>query len=831
MTDPLHPLRIVLFGMPHAGKSSLLGAAVQAARTQERDFAGRLVELPPALDALARQTYDGPPQSTEAEVVPYPVTFEPLDGPKPDPARRSRVELVDCDGRVANELLTRPRDLGEAAEAGELARSVLAADAVVLVTDASAPPDQADADFAEFARFLHLLERHRGRQAAVAGLPVFLALTKCDLLAHPGDTPAQWRARIGERRGLAEARLRAFLDREDPGDEAPAFGAVDVRTAPTAIRRPALAGSPGQPREPFGVAELFRDCLTAAGAFRARAAVAHRRLWLTLTATAGMLVVMAVVAVALVGLRGLGRRVPLAGKVENYQAREGATASVRLREPVLPRLSELTELRADPEFPLLPPELQAYVVTRLEELQAYDAFQRKLATVRPPADARSTADLDETEKRLKTELDPPAKYADDWSRTEAVQLRNKWLADAAALRDAVGRAVAWYDGLKQDGDKLLFPDKPAGAPVAWADWLAELAKLQARAGSPPFDPARPLAGSRPVGVWPAVDGSAALAFRAVRQAREAWERVEGRLTRLRDVATAFGLAGGAAGERAPLRVPAPPAFKASLAGARLAALRQTYPHAAGWGLGELPEAVQPEVRAAAEASRRHLMDAGQEVVLARLQLLAADGRETPERWRELAGWLPSAAELREWRDLTVFVSRFLDPQAADPVTALAAFLLRTSFDLETVRLTVRVPDALLDQARPDGPLTLYHQPAGGQPVRAAFKPDGPGEHDARAGVTTYRLSAEAATRFAFKPGDGFWAEWPAKGRGGAAQMLTWSVCRSQVYQFERLSRTPRLHRRDEAATAGGLVDGVTVTASPAWPEVPELLPVVRLEGR
>ena len=38
------------------------------------------------------------------------------------------------------------------------------------------------------------------------------------------------------------------------------FGQIDLHLWATAVKRPALAGSPPRPREPFGVAELFRLC-------------------------------------------------------------------------------------------------------------------------------------------------------------------------------------------------------------------------------------------------------------------------------------------------------------------------------------------------------------------------------------------------------------------------------------------------------------------------------------------------------------------------------------------------------------------------------------------
>src|SRR5262245_22223366 len=69
-------LRIVLFGMPDAGKSSLLGAPSQAARTQEHVLNGHLTDLGQGLAELQRQLYEEQPRSSLGEVIPFPIAFE-----------------------------------------------------------------------------------------------------------------------------------------------------------------------------------------------------------------------------------------------------------------------------------------------------------------------------------------------------------------------------------------------------------------------------------------------------------------------------------------------------------------------------------------------------------------------------------------------------------------------------------------------------------------------------------------------------------------------------------------------------------------------------------
>src|SRR5579872_5060628 len=54
-TAPRSALRVVLFGMPDAGKSSLLGALGQAAQTQEHVLNGHLTDLSRGLADMQRR--------------------------------------------------------------------------------------------------------------------------------------------------------------------------------------------------------------------------------------------------------------------------------------------------------------------------------------------------------------------------------------------------------------------------------------------------------------------------------------------------------------------------------------------------------------------------------------------------------------------------------------------------------------------------------------------------------------------------------------------------------------------------------------------------------
>jgi hypothetical protein len=62
-------------------------------------------------------------------------------------------------------------------------------------------------------------------------------------------------------------------------------------------------------------------------------------------------------------------------------------------------------------------------------------------------------------------------------------------------------------------------------------------------------------------------------------------------------------------------------------------------------------------------------------------------------------------------------------------------------------------------------------------------------------------------------------------------MLTWARSRSLVYQFERLIKPPRLHRKGQDNTQGEIEPSISLAVIPetGLPKVPELLPVVPVQ--
>lgn len=828
---PRGALRLVLFGMPAAGKTSLLGALAQAAQTQEHLLHGHLADPSHGLAELQHRLYDETPRRTAEEVVPYAVDFEPFpeDGP-PAPAGHLGAVLIDCDGRVANDLLLRRRSVPEDSPEGTLAGEVLAADALLLVVDASAPPTQVDADFAEFGRFLRLLEQGRGARSEVGGLPVFLVLTKCDLLARPADVAADWAERIEERKRLVGARFRDFLGRRDAADGPPPFGRIDLHLAATAVKRPALAGQPERPREPYGVAELFRQALEAADAFRRRRVRSTRRLVWTVGGAVGLAAVMAGLAVALFTGHREGGPSRLQMEVERYRSTEGQTAAERLSGSV-PQLEKsiavLTELHSDPQFAALPADTQQYLTERLEEKKAYLDYLKHLQRGTSPAEARSEQELRRIEDTLKA-LGPEglALPRPEWAQTPAGRLHADRLEDVKALRAAVDDVEQSYQNRKREGEKLwAFADRQPGAEasVNWRAWHEDAARFLSATARPPS----PETARIPGAASPELTYQTAYRFAAVEEARADLGRVRKRLEAVRDLSAALGL-GGPPGQAV---LVIPNGVSAEDAAKRLQELRKTFPnYEKEFTLPGLPDAARGDVRQAARTSYAPLLEAGRPVILRHLQEASPGGPETPKTWQAIRPWLADPPELASWRVLARLLVQLSEPDRPepDPVAELATFLGRDRFDLNLRGLTLELPDAL--KVRPDGELTVYHRPAQGAEAALAFRL-GDRQHDANRGVSSYPLRARNGSALTYRPGDSLFAVLPVRDADNREMALTWAGGRSLVYQFERLLKPPRLHRRDLEHLKGSVAEGVALMpGSPdAIPRLPDLVPFVKFD--
>src|SRR5262249_31372996 len=148
------------------------------------------------------------------------------------PWAHHQMTVVDCSGNAALDMLKaeEPFDRGQ-----PMRRPILDSDAIVLTVDASASGKQLIEEFQQFGNWLHELHEVRGRRADVADLPVYVVLTKCDLLAKPDYTFAKWLQAIEDAKRKVDEKLHEYLREQIPG-----FGTVRVQFWATAIKRPAL---------------------------------------------------------------------------------------------------------------------------------------------------------------------------------------------------------------------------------------------------------------------------------------------------------------------------------------------------------------------------------------------------------------------------------------------------------------------------------------------------------------------------------------------------------------------------------------------------------------
>ena len=792
--------RVVLFGMPDAGKSSLLGALAQAAHTQPRALRGHLTDLTHGLADLRRKVYDDRPTETQQEIVPYPIRFSPA-GDHTHPA-----VLYDCDGRVANDILTQKKVLGPQAKAGSLAATVLAADALILAVDASATLEQIDGDFREFLRFLRLLEKYRTREHEVGGFPVYLVLTKCDVLGTPQMTKAQWEARITERRKEVEKRFKDFLSAEGVSADLLSFGSVDLDVFATAVKRPDLADATAHPREPLGVAELFHAALENAIRFRDRRKRSSRRLMFTVAGAGTFLGALLIAGLAFFTVPPPPAQSSLEARVEALRANEG-TAAVRLGPGLERRLRELTDVQKHPDFEKLPDTLKTYVRHRLEEGQAYQQFQDDLAAVPPPTAARSLGELKRVEERL-TRITPPAPYVGDWAATEAGQLRDKGLTkDIPAIRTAVDQLKQRYLSLQNSAAGLL---AATDLSPAWADKVRGLTQEVEK--NPPFPRSDPLLGP-------------AFAYDDVALAETEWQSALKRVTQVRDLSAALGLIGEPTPATSPLMLTEPPAG-ANLAESyakRWQNLKALYPDFARWSVADLPDGVRDDVRRRLRRSVDQISRDGQRLVTEYLKSINPTDKEITNDWPRVADYLLSQP-LQEWRDLSGFLVKLDDPKAEEPAQSTAAFLRRPAFELDFKRARLRIPDALSDApVKPAGDLKLYYRKAeGGDWTTVTLKPDG----DQRDKQTVVHVFAGDG-KVTYRPGDTFYAELAVK-RGDRDMRLTWFGGRTRSFQFECLALPPRLHAPEQNYSDGPVAEGVSLAVVEGTvPTVPALIPNVR----
>jgi GTPase SAR1 family protein len=464
---PKQAFRVVLFGMPDTGKSSLLGALAQAAQSQEQVLSGKLIDRSHGLMELQRRLYEDRPRETLEEVVPFPIVLEPF-APKDGQLAGPVIEAVlfDCDGRVANELLARKDALTGGLSRRALAQAVLNADTLTLCVDVSAESAQLKREFGQFARFLRVLEHSRGQRTEVGGLPVYLVLTKCDLLAEATDSTARWMDRIEERKRTVHQKFQEFLAQQATREQMP-FGKINLNVWATAVRRPALVDAPAKPKEPYGVAELFRQCFDSARGFRERRRQATQRLGLALGVLGVLVAFMTLLALFFLATQRETEISRFEKEIRGFRAVHNETPADRLKEP-RQIVKDLKHFQANPLFQRMPDELKDYVLDHLQELAAYDRFVRKFEDYRKkenlptsPRDAQTDAELDKMALALE-HCPVPDAYKTKWEGTDAMRREHDWPAEIEVMQKQVKVAVDKFDKLIELAKKIPETDSIKG---------------------------------------------------------------------------------------------------------------------------------------------------------------------------------------------------------------------------------------------------------------------------------------------------------------------------------------------------------------------------------
>src|SRR5262249_12828765 len=138
-----------------------------------------------------------------------------------------------------------------------------------------------------------------------------------------------------------------------------------------AVKRPALAGGiKAAPREPYGVAELFRQALTEAADFHGEKKRSGRRLVGLVVGSAGLVTVMLALTGGMWAYNRSSKTAALAARVEDLRYRDRGGVAERLRgspDRLRQKLAEWEQVRDDPLFGALPEDLRALTEGRIKE--------------------------------------------------------------------------------------------------------------------------------------------------------------------------------------------------------------------------------------------------------------------------------------------------------------------------------------------------------------------------------------------------------------------------------------------------------------------------------
>jgi len=803
--------KIVFFGPPHSGKSSLVDA-VQHTLT--------------AAPGAEATTTDGTEADTgiRRELIPYRVRIvRSAVGPA-----NAVYELIDCDGQAAAELISHADAVVRGRAGSAIVEAVRSADAIVVVFDATDHSWEVDTVLDQFRTLIDRLTANRTLGRAVGGLPIFLTLTKCDALGQPGDTPTTWQRRIEDRREKLEARFDDYFGKQTQteNDAYFSFGSLKVYSAATAVQVPVGPAFTGyaDAAGTYGIGELTANLLPAALDHDERELVSLRRLRRTLLGTGGATFLMLLGLIVLTLSGGFGGQDRLADRVRNHRATEGPPAERLSEKRLNGNLKALTNLQNNAGFGDLPSDLRKYVEDRLAELNAYLLFRAKFQTPKlGPAEIRTWEQAEQLKQELLTSTIIPQFYRGMWEPTEVAMLREKWLKDLALSKSAQEEYTERFRGFIRRANELILTDKPPD--YAWRTTASTVIR---EGDALPKQPTAEVPGS------PAAVGRRGkpLTYEAVTQSERVtvaardWADTRDRLRCLRDLADAVGLTTGPGTAPAVLDLPEPQAApRQDLATTVLTAFTQSYTArtpSSDLGPSRFPEwydAGLPEpIRTALELRLRTIRDTAHRHIRGLLKLEAAGGSNIAKAALTWAGKPGSG----DWERLCILLDSLIDrkPASLGVVQELLAFSRQQRFEIPAA-IVLEVPDDLLvAKAVPAGNLTLTVTPIGQAPRDVIYAPAGEPTRDRP--LTKYTFTT--AEPPAVAPGDGVAASLALRA-GGQDYRLSWDAPRSPLYRFDGLNRTPSLTKLGTVPTP--LPARTTRLTSPnplAFPRLPVLFP-------
>jgi GTPase SAR1 family protein len=391
----MHPSHLFIFGPAGAGKTALLDA---------------LAEVAPAINAEVQP--DTQAKTNDADAYQLTVAKTP-----------HAVTVLDYGDTQAPDVR-------------------LNADAVSIVVDAALDDERLNLELERFARWLLQFAEARGRRMETGDLPVYVVLNKCDLLYDKGDMLKQWKAKVDERKAQIQAILAERLQ-QHPGA---GFGSFKLSVVATSIKLPAFGDKTTDSKQPFGVAELFRDSALAADDYQERRRSAQSRTQNVLVSLVGVIAILGLLVAFLYEFQPQSRFTPLDELIQVVLPKPEAAPAQRLRgspDRLLKKLKLLTEIETREDYERASPESRERVSEYRKELSGYlERYTEAHAALKLPHLAKNQHELDEQEKAVKSFTLTEAQ-ATEWADTSLGRYLDKIRKEYESLHTAIDAEVAW----------------------------------------------------------------------------------------------------------------------------------------------------------------------------------------------------------------------------------------------------------------------------------------------------------------------------------------------------------------------------------------------------